>query len=250
MKLIFFCEALADFQIASDLIDRVLREGDQTWVADVMAATPDGIRTFYADGNRPFFDVHSLRRYVDDLSVRVPHGHFDGRPGAADAVMGRTVFAIVRALVQKGDAVDAAIIIRDIDNKPSRQAGLEQSRAEAAKLGRFRIVLGCPNIMREAWVLVGFEAGDTDEQSRLANMRQELGFSPTENAHQLDSGDEQAKRSPKRVLRALTLGDRAREEKCWRETPLDILRTRCPPTGLCAFLLEVEQQLVPLCAQE
>lgn len=36
MRLVAFCEAAADFQIASDLVDRILREGGPDWVADVL----------------------------------------------------------------------------------------------------------------------------------------------------------------------------------------------------------------------
>jgi hypothetical protein len=82
---------------------------------------------------------------------------------------------------------------------------------------------------------------------RLADLRRELGFSPTMDAHRLDSNDEQAKRSSKRVLRILTLDDRDRERRCWTETPLETLRARGAAAGLSDFLDEVKQHLVPLC---
>lgn len=246
MRLVVFCEARADFEIARDLVDRTLRDVGDPWVGDVMDVAPEGIRTYVSDEDgRSFFDVHHLRHYVRTLGTRVPHGHFDGRPGAADAVMARTMLAVVRTLA--GPTVDAVIIVRDLDNDSSRRVGLEQARSEARAWATFSVVIGCPNIMREAWVLVGFEPESTDEEDRLAELRRELGFSPTEHAHRLDSNDEQAKHSPKRVLRRLTGGAWEREARCWQLASLERLRTRCLDCGLPDFLAEIAASLAPLC---
>jgi hypothetical protein len=251
MKLIAFCEAPADFRITRDLVDRVVREKGPAWVADVLDAAPDGIRVYHADsGGNQFFDVHHLDQYASQLGVRATYGHFDGRPGAAGALMARTVFLLVRALAKARGSVDAVLLVWDMDDRPEdRRAGLRQARDEAQAWASFRIVLGCPNPKREAWVLAGFDAADPDEADRLAELRRQLGFHPNVDAHRLTAGDEQAKRSVKRVLRALTLGDQSREVRCWLDAPLDRLRDRGTDTGLCAFLDEIEQHLVPLCRQ-
>jgi hypothetical protein len=250
MRLIAFCEAQADFRIARDLVDRVLREAGPTWLSNLMD-TPEDLRVYEVDGEgRPFFDLHRLDRYADDLSVRVPHGHFDGRPGAAGALMARTVFWIVRALMKGGNDITAVIIVWDMDDQPGpRREGLHQARTEAESWASFRIVLGCPNPKREAWVLVGFEPCADDEVARVAALRKELGFAPNVDSHRLTAKDQQAKRSAKRVLDLLTLEDAAREELCWTETPLELLRSRGEQNGLRDFLLEVEERLVPLCRQ-
>jgi len=161
--------------------------------------------------------------------------------------MARTVFAIVRGLVKRGAVIDAAVLIWDMDDQPTpRRAGLMQARAEAQGWAWFRIVLGCPNAMREAWVLCGFDPDGEHEEVRLHELREELGFHPNVDAHRLDAKDEQARRSAKRVLRQLTDDERAREQRCWRETPLEALRVRGEATGLRDDLLEVEQHLLPL----
>jgi hypothetical protein len=54
------------------------------------------------------------------------------------------------------------------------------------------------------------------------------------------------KRSAKRVLKHLVHGDPDREANCWKETPLQILRSRGVQTGLREYLEEVEERLVPL----
>jgi hypothetical protein len=250
MKLVVFCEAPADFRIARDLVDRVLREVGPPWVPDVMEANPEGIRIYLEDDQgRSFFDIHHLTDYEDQLGVRVPHGHFDGRPGAAGALMARTIFWIVRKLMKDGAGVDAVIIVWDMDDQPgARRFGLEQARTEAES-ATFRIILGCPNLEREAWVLAGFDPEGPDEEGRMAGARRELGFAPNAHSHQLTATDEQAKRSAKRVLRVLTLENPAREERCWMETPLATLRDRGAENGLRDFLLEVEERLMPLCTQ-
>jgi hypothetical protein len=96
-------------------------------------------------------------------------------------------------------------------------------------------------------VLAGFEPTDDEERERLGKLRQELGFHPTDEAHRLDSSDEQAKRNPKRVLRVLTGGLGDRQRQCWQATPLDTLRARGGDSGLADYLREVEEIIVPLC---
>lgn len=54
------------------------------------------------------------------------------------------------------------------------------------------------------------------------------------------------KRSPKRVLEALTTGEHDREKLCWTEAPLSLLRTRGHGSGLVSFLDEATAGLVPL----
>jgi len=250
MRLVAFCEAAADFQIASDLVDRVLRDHGERWISDLLETAPVGVRSWRGDGGgRPFFVVSALAAYADKLAVRVPHGHFEGQPGAADAMMGRTALAIARKLAKQAEGVDAVLLLRDLDDQPERKAGLGQARAEACSWASFAIVVGGANPKREAWVLCGFEPQDPDEQGRLDELRQELGFHPHLEAHQLSAKDEQAKRSAKRVLRILTDGEGDREQRCWTVTSLDTLRARGVATGLCEFLDEVAQHLLPLVAR-
>jgi hypothetical protein len=151
----------------------------------------------------------------------------------------------VRALVQRGDAIDAVLLIRDMDDQPERETGLGQARTEAQHWTRAPIILGCANPKREVLVLCGFEPGTDDEHTSLRALRQELGLSPNERAHELDAKDEQARRSAKRVLRVLVGDDRDREAR-WKETPLDTLRARGEQTGLRAFLAELQAHLLPL----
>ena len=248
MRLLVFCEAEGDFRTASGLVDRVLHEEGPTWVADLMGTHAEAIREWIGDGRgATFFDVHDLRHHEKRLGVLVPQGHFDGKPRAPDAGMARRAFAITREL-RKREAVDAVLLVRDMDHQgKERRAGLDQARTEALRWASFAIVLGWADPMREAWVLAGFEPESDDEREQLRTLREELGFHPCEAAHELGARNEQAKRSPKRVLGELTAGDPDREARCWTHTPLDRLRARGVHSGLRAFLDEVKHHLVPRC---
>jgi hypothetical protein len=251
VRTLVFCEARADFETASGLAERVLREEGPDWLCDLLEGPAEVARQLHdwvsdSEG-RAFFDLHNLKELARSLEVRIPQGHFDGQPGAAGALMGRTAFLIVRELTRRGTAVDAVLLVWDMDDQGSaRRRGLEQARKEALQLAPRVIILGCPNPMREAWVLAGFEPETEAEKSRLAELRQELGFSPCEEAHRLGAKKEQARRSAKRVLEVLTEGDIERQAQCWRATSLAILRTRGEASGLKAFLGEVASELIHL----
>lgn len=74
MRLVAFCEAAADFRIASDLVDRVLRHEGPDWIADVLDTAPEGARSWRDDGHgQAFFVLRDLSKHVDNLAVRVPH---------------------------------------------------------------------------------------------------------------------------------------------------------------------------------
>jgi hypothetical protein len=250
MKVAVFCEAESDFRTATGLVDRVLREEGPTWVAEVVDAAPNAVREWIGESpDRSFFDVHRLAAYAKEHGVRVPQGHFAGEPGAADALMARTIFVLARRWA-KDDGVHAVLVIRDMDDQgDERRKGLGQARTEAARWASFVIVLGCADPMREAWVLAGFEPESDEERERLIAVRKELGFHPAETAHALDAKDERAKRSAKRVLRALVGGDGEREARCWTEAPLDRLHARGERSGLKDFLDQVKERLVPRVAR-
>lgn len=253
-RLLAFCEAPADFRTTTGLVDRVLRDEGPPWIGDLLDSHPKGVREWADDDQgREFCDIHRVTEYARRLKLRIPQGHFDGKPGAPGASMARTAILIARAIAKgstprsESKPIDAIVIVWDMDDQGDvRRLGLEQARAEAAGWAPFRVVVGCPDPMREAWMLAGFEPQSEEEKARLLALRKELGFSPCEDAHRLDAKSEQAKRSSKRVVEALTGGDQAREERCWTVTPLATLRARGFGNGLRAFLDQVASTVVPL----
>lgn len=234
-------EAAADFAIATDLADREildavddwldedLLESQRAWVGD----TPAGERLTWT----------GLKRLALKANV-IPLGHFGRAPALPDAGAARRVIAY---LVQEMPDLSAIVLIRDQDDQPKRRAGLEQARATDDN--KIPIVVGLAVVEREAWVISGFEpdADGAEESARLTAERTVLGFDPRERSHELTAcKDDAARRSPKRVLHALTAGDGERQRRCWRETSLEVLRARGERNGLAEYLREVRERLAPL----
>jgi hypothetical protein len=231
MNLVAFCEAAADFAISSHLVERLLDPEVPDW---------------RGEGDRDFYTVKRVHAIARARRLGVPHGHFDGKPGAAGATMARTVFWLCRDFA-KTQPLDGVVLVWDMDDQPEdRSRGLDQARTEATRLASFRIVIGRANPNREAWVLVGFDAETDEERERLEELRQELGYPPNQDAHRLTAKHETDKHNGKRVLRALTDGDHDREARAWRDTSLATLRARGRNCGLAEFLAEIEEHLVPL----
>jgi len=252
--IVTFCEAFADFRAVRSLVDRVLREHGEPWIRDLLEdpAARESFRPFLGESEeRPFYDVHRLPRIRKDLEkelgrpIRVPQGRFDGKPGAAMALQGRTIFQMMRALSAKVK-IGAVIVVVDMDDDPrGRREGLSQARDEAASWGLFRIVHGHPDPTREAWILAGF-VPERDEEETLSALRKALGFSPCDEPHRLRDKDARRGRNIKDVLAALTKGDTTREDRCLEECPLDLLESRGKEAGLADFTAELRRELLPL----
>lgn len=230
-------EADADFRTATELADRALVEAIDWLETDHVRDQRDWIGEIGLE----HLTWKSIPRLARAERIRA-HGHIGGNPLEADAGAARRAILYLKAAFEE---LDGIVLLRDQDDQPERQLGLEQARSE--NHGSPRIVVGLAVVERESWVLSGFEPQDEDERTRLDAERQKLGFFPHERSHELTAGkDDAAKRSPKRVLKVLTDGNYDRERRCWNETPLALLRERGKENGLCAFLDEVRDRLAPL----
>jgi hypothetical protein len=248
IRLLVFCEAEGDFRTIAGLVDRVLREEGPVWLKEHLESYPlADVRGWVCDGGgREFFNLHYVDRYACERDVRLPHNRFNGRRGAAGYLMARTAFLVARHEAKKFGPIDAVILVWDADDQgDERREGMDQARKTSLPEERFRIVLGCPDLEREAWVLAGFEPEHNAERDQLEKERRALGFCPCAEAHRLRDKDDQALRSPKRVLAALTSEVLAREERCWTEAPLDRLRERGGGSGLHVFLGELKTAVAP-----
>lgn len=230
-------EAEADFRTATELADRVLLE-----VADWLDAEHlDDTRVWLpADTQGRALTWTGLKKAATEAGIR-PHGHFGGEPGLPDAAAARRAIDYV---LKEYRNIDAIILVRDQDHQPNRWDGLEQARGEHH--GKTEIVVGLAIVMREAWVMSGFDPVGHEETARLDAERQTLGLDPRQRSHELTAKDEQAIRSPKRVLRSLSGADRDRERKCWAITSLKVLRERGDKNGLAAYLHEIRDRLARL----
>jgi hypothetical protein len=231
-------EAEADFHTATELADRVLVEAID-WLGEEMLADQREWMAQEAGGRR--LTWKAIPQLAREAGVRV-HGHFNGKPALPDAAAARRAILYLLAAVPD---LKAALLIRDQDDQRKRWDGLEQARGHDHS--GIVIVVGVAVVERECWVISGFEPQDDGESSRLAAERGTLGFDPRLRSHELTAcKDDNATRSPKRVLRALAGDDRHREGRCWRESPLQLLRERGSENGLAAYLHEVRHRLAPL----
>lgn len=246
---LMFCEARADFETTWGLVERVLREEGPEWVRDLLASEPEVARsvlTWVPDEDRGFFDLHHAKDIALRRRLRIPHDRFKGQRGAYGALNAYTAFLVARDIA-RNTTIDAVLYIWDMDDQgEERRIALARARKEAMGVVPFKILLGAPDRMREAWVLAGFDPETRDERATLEAERRALGFCPCRDADQLDAKDENATRSPKRVLNALTGGNRDREAFCWTTASLETLRARGTRSGLTTFLDETANTLLPL----
>lgn len=256
------CEDESDFLVAAGLVDRVVAEVGPSWLREQLEDNPEVLRLWQGDGTSSFFDIHCLAKTCKERGVRLPKGHFDKQSGGGGAQSARNAFALARHLEKRGADIAAVLFIWDMDqNAKERRPALERARKEAQEddryRSRFKVVLGCPNAMMEAWVLAGFDACDDNEHQQLNDERATLGFSPVTHSHQLDATSGKkgaaarqeeplAKKSAKRVLAVLTGNDPDRILECWKETPLETLHDRGEHNGLRDYLEEIRKILVPL----
>lgn len=231
------CEADGDRRTACGLADRVLcREVE--WIEPESLAAYRSWRGL--DEGRTFLKWSDAGTLFRKSGLKA-HGHFDGRPGAPDALAARRVLLLLH---KAGFVPDAVLLIRDSDGDLDRLAGLKQARAEWNE--PVPIVLGLAHPKREAWVLAGFEPQDEDERARLKQARQSLGFDPRLHAHRLDAIEPGALHDTKRVAAELIGGLEEREESCWMECDLETLLERGGENGLAAYVQEIRERLVPL----
>ena len=231
-------EARADHQTATELADRVIIDVTDDWVSeDELPRQREWVLEVAGDP----LTWARVRRLAEAAGIEA-EGFFDGEPGLPDARAARRALRYLRETIPE---LEAVVLVRDQDDQDDRRKGLEQARNEDHE--GLRVVVGLAVVEREAWAISGFEPRDEAEQSRLEAERQKLGFYPPERSHDLTAGkDDNALRSPKRVLRVLTDGDPDRERVCWNGTPLARLRERGTRNGLAHYMDEVRTHLAPL----
>ncbi len=233
-------EAPADFATSTELADRVLK-AEIGWLDDNDTLLDSQRLWIGKDREGSPLTWKSIPSKALELGIRV-RGHFDGEPALPDAGAARR--AIVY-LLRRFETIDAILLIRDMDDQNARREGLEQARALFGSMAT--IVIGLAITERECWVISGFDPNNDNEKQRLDNEKQNLGFDPCERSHELTAcKDDQAKRSPKRVLSVLTGSSGERQRRCWQEASLPVLERRGQGNGLSEYFKEIRALLVPL----
>ena len=250
LTLLVVFEAVADFQTATELADRVL-------IAAFDWLEPDGVehqRRWVGEHKGDSLTWKRTKTLALEKGITFA-GSFEGEEAEADAYAARRAIRLVRYLYPD---LNGIMLVRDQDDQVTRRAGLEQARREERRQRAHQagvaiddlphpLVIGLAIFERESWVIAGFDPLDDAETARLAQERQNLGFDPRHRSHELTAcKDDRAKRSPKRVLKSLGGGNGDREQRCWQETALDMLKDRGASNGLASFLDEVRERFAPL----
>jgi hypothetical protein len=194
------------------------------------------------DDGREFLQWSRILRIMQERRIGRRYGHFEGEiSGEPYAHQARNALTLCHEI---GMPL-AVILVCDEDSQPERIEGLNQAREDHKKFYEpdYPIVVGVANPCREAWVLCGFEARDSEKQKLLDKTR-ELTFDPTRDSHKLTTAD--TVRNAKRVLESLIGSDFDREVRCWNETNFEHFFNHGTQCGLKAYLEEVQEHLSPL----
>ncbi|MEA5418448.1 hypothetical protein VB712_04365 [Spirulina sp. CCNP1310] len=255
-EFIVIVESRADAEIATELAQRVLLE-KVDWLE------PESLQHFFKWAGLDPGTNYSCWKDLNNIVERVKHdglrirylGHSKDGPQKTDYATTSKSLKLIHFLQHKYKRpIKAVIFIRDLDNQPERRQSIEQACSEYRDpQSPLAIVIGTPDRMREAWVLNGFIPSSESEQEKqvLQEIQSQLKFDPCEESHRLRSTSKEEPermRNPKVVLEILTRADQLREQQCWQETRLEILRQRGTKTGLALYLDEVEQRLMPIIA--
>jgi hypothetical protein len=232
------CEGVSDPPTVRTLADRVIVAGVD-WIDADEIDTHRHYRGFRpTDPYLTWFDIDNL---ADQYRVK-SRGHFDGFPLHGDGHNTRKALILLTLHAPAEIPVEAIIIFRDGDREyDDRKEAITKVR-DATTLP-IPVVVGVANRMSECWIINGFDPTDA-EQHRFEIECDRVKFDPRLRAQDLADRNDSDDRSPKRVLRSLSDGDRDRERACLWDTPLEWLRTRGEETGLKDFISELETRLL------
>lgn len=233
------CEDRGHHEAVTLLTDRCLTEA-ASWAADDVL---EHVRVWLGDGDRPWFALKDAWENARARGLR-PHGHFGGVAGLPEARMFRAQLLLWKRLKDEGTRLDAVVLIRDLDHKAEREAGMQQ----AISSGSWPFVIvgaWCiPEV--EAWAIVCFRPEPEDDREIVAHARLvvELEFDPTREPERMSSTSGSS-RDAKRVSQALFESSHTRRVRGFGR-PLDELRACGVTCGLSDFLREIDTKLVPL----
>lgn len=234
------CEAQADQTTACGLVERI-------FVHEVEWIDRDGLAGLIhwrgIDVSSRFLAWTEVHHEARRRGIKA-HGRYRTYiQGNFDERQGRLA---LRLFESQENGPDAILLVRDTDGDAEVAPSLEKARSSSP--WDFSVILAIAHPKRESWILAGFEPRNADEESRIRELRSELGYDPRVQAERLTAEGRKGKHNAKNVLERLLTPGSAREESCWHETDLDILRSRGQGSGLTAFLQEVSERLVPLLA--
>ena len=258
-EFVVIVESRADAETATKLAERVLLEKiewlDSEQLQYHFQWSGLEVNTDYSC----WTDIRHIAERAKELGHSVPKFLGHSKTGALKADGAATLKALnLVSYLQRKRLIKAVIFIRDLDDQPDRKEGMNQARLEyinrRSKLeidshSNLEIIIGTADRMRESWVLNGFIPLNPTEERILQEIKVGLNFDPCKDAQKLRSNSFEhpdRERNPKVVVKRLADDNRLREQKCWEETSLELLRQRGENTGLTDYLNEIEERLKPI----
>lgn len=192
ITLALVAEDRAAVEVVQHLTDQVLLEVE--WMVAEGLPQVRCWQQFHGEDWLPWKKVAERARQTLGRTFRVS-GHFDGKPGAEDALAVRKVIALMR---EEGEPT-VLILARDIDHT-NRRTGFSQALEETGP-SRLpcRVVLALAQPEVEAWLVCVWKPEDRAGQVAHEALRQSLGFDPVALSHELTSTSS-SKRDAKAVM--------------------------------------------------
>lgn len=241
LRVLVVAEDLLGMTLARDLCDRVVIERGPVdfasiWGDAALRETQRVWRGFTdADPWSTWSDVKTHGRTVNALGMK---------GGAVIAY--RAVHVAVR-LRPRPD-----VLVLCLDTQGNKHGDLREQMLDGlarAKVDDLPVVLAVAHQESEAWVVAGFEPQHRAERDVVSELRDELGFDPTEEAHRLTPDRRTDPRDAKRVCWRLLPGTERehslRGQQCWLATSLDTLERRGAHTGLSEYLAAIQETVLP-----
>ena len=235
-RLCIAAEDELDVRRVCGLVDRVLAR-DVEWID---AAGLDDHRAWTGLGEETWLDLHRARHLARARGFR-PFGHFDGRRGAADALMH---LAILFLFAEEDVCPEAVVVARDLDDqRDERREGWTEALTDRTWPFEAIGALAAPEL--EAWLVAAWSADDEGDKARQKSTRRRLGFDPTIHAERLTSKNPADKKDAKRVLEELCAEGRSGDAR-WESVAVDDIARSGRGCGLASFVAELRGRLVPL----
>ena len=158
--------------------------------------------------------------------------------GGGEEALARKAILLLK-LLSRSRQVDAAVVLRDLDDRPERAAAYAKAKADVATVP---VAIGTPKECREAWYLCGVPPDAKGVDVLRKAVKKQISFDPLREPERLSHKETDGARSAKKV--AARFGELVSDEDSGRRLlaviagPPEALDT-AGKTGARAFIMEL-----------
>jgi hypothetical protein len=251
--IIIIVEAYADYKIATDIAEKVIREYVPDRLLKIIDSKPEDVFSWSGIKSGTSYSCWAdIKKILNDLEQDGYHfprilGH--NKQIDFDYASGKKVLNAINAINNNSRNIPAVVFIRDADNQSDKRKQSLNELKDDKTIENIQVIIGFAIPKREAWVLNGFEPQNKKERHLLENYTKCLNFNPCIEAHRLRGKISQPgteNRDIKHILQVLVEDNHCREEQCWQVTSLDKLYKNGQQTGLSDFIDDIRNVLLPI----